>query len=180
MTQYFAFLRAINVGGHNVKMEELCQILSEAGLTGVESYIASGNFIFNSTEKVTKSLEAALETLLEQKLGYSVAAFIRTGEEIKSIQQFSCFTPEEIQASAALNIAFLHEPLDLSRITMMKRWESDIDSFNYHQREIYWLCKKKQSESTFSNAVIERTLGVRSTLRGFNTIDKIVKKFISA
>ena len=33
-----------------------------------------------------------------------------------------------------------------------------IDDFAMHEREIYWLCLKKQSESTFSNAVLEKTL----------------------
>jgi len=37
--------------------------------------------------------------------------------------------------------------------------ETDIDDFHVHGRELYWLCKRKQSESTFSNAVLEKTLG---------------------
>jgi uncharacterized protein (DUF1697 family) len=56
---------------------------------------------------------------------------------------------------------------------------STIDRFVPHGREIYWLCRKKQSESTFSNAVLEKTLGVRSTLRGGNTIQKMVARYIS-
>ncbi len=180
MNKYFAFLRAINVGGHNIKMEQLNHLLSQAGMLNVESYIASGNFIFNSEENKSAALENIIETALEKALGYSVAVFIRTEYELKGIQQFQPFSNEEFQACTAYNVAFLPEILDISSISLMKRWESEIDSFNYHQREIYWICKKKQSESTFSNAVIERTLGVRSTLRGFSTINKIVEKYISA
>ena len=39
------------------------------------------------------------------------------------------------------------------------------------------MCRKKQSESTFSNAVLEKTLGMPSTLRGVNTINRIAEKF---
>jgi uncharacterized protein (DUF1697 family) len=46
-----------------------------------------------------------------------------------------------------------------------------------HGREVYWLCRKKQSESTFSNAVLEKTLGRASTIRGVNTIQKMVAKY---
>ena len=40
-----------------------------------------------------------------------------------------------------------------------------IDDFDVAEREIYWLCLTKQSNSKFSNATLERKLRVRSTLR---------------
>jgi len=61
---------------------------------------------------------------------------------------------------------------------MLISFRPEIDDFRDREREIYWLCRKMQSESTFSNAVLERTLGVRSTLRGVNTIIKTAAKDI--
>jgi len=55
--------------------------------------------------------------------------------------------------------------------------KSDIDDFHIHGREVYWLCLKKQSESKFSNAVLEKTLGRKSTLRGLNTVKKMAEKY---
>jgi uncharacterized protein (DUF1697 family) len=57
--------------------------------------------------------------------------------------------------------------------------KTDIDDFHVHGREIYWLCRKKQSESTFSNAVLEKTIGRRSTLRGVDTVKKMAAKYIA-
>jgi uncharacterized protein (DUF1697 family) len=54
---------------------------------------------------------------------------------------------------------------------------TEIDDFRVHGREIYWLCQKKQSESTFSNTVLEKTVGRRSTLRGANTVRKMAEKY---
>jgi uncharacterized protein (DUF1697 family) len=51
MSQYIAFLRAINVGGHTVKMDPLRQLFEALGFSQVETFIASGNVIFNSTSK---------------------------------------------------------------------------------------------------------------------------------
>jgi len=48
MTRYIAFLRAINVGGHTVKMEHLRGIFESMGFSNVETFIASGNVIFAS------------------------------------------------------------------------------------------------------------------------------------
>jgi uncharacterized protein (DUF1697 family) len=52
-----------------------------------------------------------------------------------------------------------------------------IDDFKIHGREIYWLCREKQSESTFSNAILEKNLKEPSTLRGMKTVKKMVVKF---
>ena len=48
MPRFIAFLRAINVGGHNVKMEELRVLFESLGFTNVETFIASGNVIFEA------------------------------------------------------------------------------------------------------------------------------------
>ncbi len=42
--------------------------------------------------------------------------------------------------------------------------KTDIDDFHVHGREIYWLCLKKQSGSTFSNSVLEKNLRLKATL----------------
>jgi len=57
--------------------------------------------------------------------------------------------------------------------------KTDIDDFHVHGREVYWLCLKKQSESKFSNVVLEKTLGMRSTMRGIKTIKKIAEKYVA-
>jgi uncharacterized protein (DUF1697 family) len=46
MNKHIAFLRAINVGGHTVKMDTLRQLFESLGFTNVETFLASGNVIF--------------------------------------------------------------------------------------------------------------------------------------
>lgn len=54
---------------------------------------------------------------------------------------------------------------------------SAIDAFHLHEREVYWLYKKKQRESKFSNAVFEKTTGARVTFRGMSTIVKLAATY---
>ena len=53
MPRYIAFLRAVNVGGRIVKMDELREHFAAAGFSDVETFIASGNVIFSSSAKST-------------------------------------------------------------------------------------------------------------------------------
>ena len=75
--RYIAFLRAINVGGHVVKMDALRAHFAALRLTAVESFIASGNVIFLATSADPTALEQRIEARLAAQLGYSVATFLR-------------------------------------------------------------------------------------------------------
>ena len=57
MPKLFAFLRAINVGGHVVKMDQLRDFFIALRLIDVENFIASGNVIFESKSKNPEALE---------------------------------------------------------------------------------------------------------------------------
>jgi uncharacterized protein (DUF1697 family) len=177
MTRYFAFLRAINVGGHTVKMEDLREIFNGLGFSKVETFIASGNVIFESGAQDSKLLEKKIAAQLNKSLGYEVATFIRTDSEFARLASHQAFPQSEIASAAAFNVAFLSSALDESSKKKLKSLASDIDSFSTHEREVYWLCQKKQSESKFSNAVLEKTLGIQSTLRGINTVRKMAEKY---
>ena len=179
MSRFVAFLRAINVGGHTVKMEALRKLFEAQGFSGVETFIASGNVIFEINTKDTKSLEKKIESTLRESLGYEVATFIRTATELAAIADYLPFKPSELAAAAALNVAFLADALDVKSKQKLMALRTEIDDFHVHGREIYWLCLKKQSESTFSNNLLEKTLGRSSTIRGIATLQKMAAKYSS-
>src|SRR5215831_8752107 len=85
MPKYVAFLRAINVGGRTVKMEELRRIFDAIGFSNVETFIASGNVIFDSKSKATRAIEQKIETALLKSLGYAVDTFVRAIPELTRI-----------------------------------------------------------------------------------------------
>ena len=177
MTKYIAFLRAINVGGHTVKMDALRGFFELLGFLNVETFIASGNVLFETGSKDSGVLEKKIESKLREALGYHVATFVRTDAELKAIAEYKPFPQSQLDAATAFNVAFLKESLDDQRTKKVMSLRTGIDDFHVHGRELYWLCKKKQSDSTFSNAVLEKTLGRPSTIRGVNTIQKIAVKY---
>jgi uncharacterized protein (DUF1697 family) len=177
MSKYITFLRAINVGGHTVKMDSLRQLFESLGFSDVETFIASGNVIFEAKTGNTKALEKKLETCLHEALGYEVATFIRTDAEVAEIAKYKPFPQSQLDAAMALNVGFLADPLNDAAKEKLLSLRTEIDDFHVHGREIYWLCKKKQSESKVSNVAIEKALGVKSTLRGMNTVKKLAEKY---
>jgi uncharacterized protein (DUF1697 family) len=160
-----AFLRAINVGGHTVKMDELRRIFEAVGLKGVETFIASGNVIFETRSNNLRRLEKTLAVALKDALGFEVATFIRTSEELS------------LASAAAFNVAFLASAPDAKAIPKLMSLKTAVDDFHVHGREVYWLCKSRQSDSKFSNAVLEKTLGQPSTMRSATTVTKMAARY---
>jgi uncharacterized protein (DUF1697 family) len=175
MAQYIAFLRAINVGGHTVKMEALRELFTGMGFAGVETFIASGNVIFES-EGEPAGLEQRIETGLQAALGYEVVTFVRTPVEVAAIAQTQPFPQAEFDSGVAFNVGFLKEPLSREAQLALTALTTDIDDFRAPGREVYWLCRTKQSDSTFSNVVFEKKVKARTTFRGMNTIQRLVEK----
>ena len=178
MPRYIAFLRAINVGGrHAVKMDFLRRLFESLGFSNVETFIASGNVVFEAPSKNAQALEREIENGLREALGYEVATFIRTAAELAAVASYKPFSQSELDGAATLNIAFLADGLDDKSSQKLTALRTDIDDFHVHGREIYWLCRKSQSGSKISNAVLEKAVGQKSTLRGANTVKKMAAKY---
>ncbi|MCB2200365.1 DUF1697 domain-containing protein [bacterium] len=174
---WIAFLRAINVGGHNVKMEELRALFEGMGFSDVATYIASGNVIFSSGIKDAAKLEATIEKGLEKALGYEVVTFVRTPQQIADAAEKIPFPADEIDNAKALNVAFLKAPLTDEQQAALKQFETEIDSFATRGSELYWKCLTRQSDSKFNNNRLERALKLNATFRGINTVRKLTAKY---
>jgi uncharacterized protein (DUF1697 family) len=116
---------------------------------------------------------------LREALGYDVAAFIRTDAELAEIANYQPFRQSEIDAAAEFNIIFLANTLDEKVTQKVLALSTDTDEFHVHGREIYWLRRKKQGESSFSTPPLEKTLGRPFTIRGANTVKKMAVKYAS-
>lgn len=177
MTRYVAFLRAINVGGHVVTMEALRARFERLGFSGVETFIASGNVIFEARSGDRGGLEATIEQALEKALGYEVATFLRTLPELAAIARGWPFEASATAQARALNVALLKQPLDRTARRALAAMGTDLDDFEARGSEFYWLCRGRQRESKISNVVLERALKVKVTIRGMRTMEKLAAKF---
>jgi uncharacterized protein (DUF1697 family) len=172
--RYVAFLRAINVGGHVVKMDRLKVLFEEVGVENVATFIASGNVLFDSRAKAP-ALEKKIEAHLQSTLGYPVATFLRTIDEVRVIGEARPFAPAP--DSARTYIGFLKEPAEPARVKALLKMASATDELHLQGRELYWLCHKSMLESPLGAAgALEKILGVAMTMRNVNTIRRIAAK----
>jgi uncharacterized protein (DUF1697 family) len=177
MPRLIAFLRAINVGGHNVTMAELRGLFEGLAFMEVETFIASGNVIFESRSADITALQREIERQLLRSLGYEVSTFLRTVPEVAAVAGYKPFNQSQLSSATAFNVGFVAHPLSAEAEKSLMALKTGIDDFHVHGREVYWLCKTKQSDSKFSNTRFEKILKARATWRNVNTVVRLAAKY---
>ncbi|MEP6493388.1 MAG: DUF1697 domain-containing protein [bacterium] len=173
--RYIAFLRAINVGGHIVKMDKLRNMFEALDLLNVETFIASGNVIFTASVKDTATLERRIEAHLKRALGYDVDTFIRTAEEVATVAAYEPFAPDP--SMQALSVIFLRASLAPAAHDGLMACCTPTDDFHVQGREAYWLCRTRTSDSEVNGPRLAKAIGASSTVRNITTVRKLADKY---
>ena len=176
MPRLIAFLRAINVGGHTVTIARLREEFEALGLKDVETFIASGNVIFTARQADTVALEKKIEARLHEALGYEVATFVRTCEEVAAVAGYRPFPGVRIDGDATVYVGFVDRPLDAADTRAVMTFKTEVDDFRVRGREVYWLRKTRLTESPFKYVSLEKKLKIRVTFRGINTVARLAAK----
>ena len=176
MPRYIAFLRAINVGGHTVKMDRLRGLFEELPLENVSTFIASGNVIFEAAGGDLGTLEKRIDRHLERALGYEVGTFIRTPEELAVVSRHPPFRPAELERGGTLYVSFLGSAPPAGTAERVAALSTPVDDLRLDGRELYWLCSAGISRTEVKGPELGRTLGTPSTMRNINTVRRILAK----
>lgn len=175
--RYTAFLRAINVTGRFIRMERLRRVFKEMGFTNVQTYIQSGNVLFESDNLNVDEIERQIEFGLQGPLGFPVPTFVRSDSEAIEISDYKPFEDAALGENHTIYVLFLHLAPPAVIVQELQNEASNVDRFHIFKNQIFWLYNRSLGESTFSNAKIEKILRVPATLRSISTIYKIAEKY---
>ena len=171
---FVALLRAINVGGRTVKMQVLREQFEALGFARVATVIASGNVIFESSATGVAALERRIEAHLLASLGYQVATFLRTPEEMHAAAMHDAFPGTGAgESSYALYVAFTRSTVSAAAERQLMTYRTDVDDFHVNGREVYWASRTGMGQSAFSGARLEKILGMPATARNITTVRKL-------
>lgn len=175
-TRLVALLRAINVGGHIVRMDALRDLFTQAGYIDVRTVIASGNVIFSTPARsaTIAKLEDDIRTMLTAALGYSVDTFVRTPAELQGIADRTPFDKAmRADTASTLYVHFLRNKPDADAAARLKALENDVDRFTIDGKELYWMQQRANGRSRLTNAQLDRAIGAPSTSRNITSVRRI-------
>jgi uncharacterized protein (DUF1697 family) len=160
-------------------MEQLRRLFTALGFSEVETFIASGNVIFVSAATDVRALERKIEAHLEQSLGYVVATFVRSLEELSAIARHEPFGPPPSPGGEKVTtyIILLAKPLTPTARKQVLAFSRDGDELAVKGREIYWRRRGNLLDSPLTGARLERTSDGAGTMRNRNTIVRLATKY---
>jgi uncharacterized protein (DUF1697 family) len=179
MTVYIALLRGINVGGNNkIKMADLRKACEAIGLRRVQTYIQSGNVLFETEESAEELLRSRLEQMIEEKFGIKLYVVLRTSDELRQIVAGFPYSEEKIaEADAASDavseyVAMLLEAPGPEQDAALSPYSNEAEQYRIIGREIYLLVHQSIADSKLATQLMK--LKVPATVRNRNTMNKLV------
>jgi uncharacterized protein (DUF1697 family) len=180
MPRYAALLRAINVGGHTVRMDELRALFEALRLTRVESVIASGNVLFDSRAADAAELETRIEAKLRRALGYDVETFVRTADDLDAVVAHVPFAAgDPVLPAHTLQVIFTRSTIGRESREKLAALCTPYDDFHAHGREVFWRTRGRSSASAITPAMFARTMVGPGTARNITTVRKLAARIRS-
>nr|WKN37436.1 DUF1697 domain-containing protein [Tunicatimonas sp. TK19036] len=170
---YISLLRGINVSGQKkVPMAELREVYASLGLAPVQTYIQSGNVIFQSAETNKAALRDQLEKAIQQKFGFEVVVILRTLDEWQEVASHALFSSGD-ETTNHLYVTFLAETPDAERVEALTLPTDNGDEFQVTHKEVYVLCPNGYGRTKLTNTFFERKLKVQATTRNAKSVRKL-------
>jgi uncharacterized protein (DUF1697 family) len=158
---YVAFLRAINLGRtRKVPMASLREWLAEAGFTGVETYIQTGNVLVTTGMRSREKVEARLEELLAARTGFEVPTVAFTPSELTRL--YAATQAVDVTAARRYLTLLKREP-DPETAATLDAWRAPGEGAKVLGRAVFWWIDHPNAAARLSNAVVEKRLGVATT-----------------
>lgn len=177
---YIALLRGINVGGHNkIPMAELRSLCAELGWSNVQSYIQSGNLVFNATAK-TIALEADLEKGIERRFGLSIAVVVRTADAWETYIGDNPFPEESATESNHVMLALAKKPPKPDAAEALNERAANGERVVRVGDALWIHYAEGAGKSKLSPALFDRLAGSPVTARNWRTVLKLDELAVAA
>ena len=178
MNTCIALFRGINVGGKNaLPMKQLVAILQALGAQSVQTYIQSGNAVFQSNDSDCTRLATRLTSAIKQGLGFESQALVFGPETLAKAISDNPYT--EVQADAgSVHFGFLFATPPSPDLRKLDSLRSRTERFHLAERVFYLHAPDGVGRSKLA-ASAERLLGVPMTDRNGRTVAKIMAMAIA-
>jgi uncharacterized protein (DUF1697 family) len=169
--KYLALLRGINVAGQKrVPMADLKKVFESLKFKNVETYIQSGNVVFEYHEWETKPMVTAIEKAIHSKFGFEVPVVIRTEKDWPKILKSNPYPAEAKKEPKFLHVYLLADTPKEPKLAELKKYCEAGEKFELKGREFYVVYTAGAGKSKFVLSTIEKKLGVTGTARNWLTM----------
>lgn len=176
MTTFISILRGINLGSRNsIKMDTLKLLLAESGLQSVQTYIQSGNCVYQSVETDSNKLNELIKNGIQTQFGFDIPVITLTLEELQEIISKNPFLDKD---EKSLHVTFLSDIPKVDLVDKLNQWSYLPDEFSIIENAVYLHCPNGYGNTKLSNKFLETKLKVTATTRNWKTTNELLSMAI--
>jgi uncharacterized protein (DUF1697 family) len=175
MPVFISFLRAVNVGGHNkIKMDALRAVYESLGFRNPQTYVNSGNVVFQSRERNVALLTKKIQDSLEKKFGFRPTIVLRSAVELRAIIAANPFAKRKDIEPGKFLVTFLASTPAAEALVAALKIKTDPEELRIVGSEAFIYFPNGMGRPKMSWPTIERALKTTGTGRNWNTINKLL------
>lgn len=176
METYISILRGINVSGQKkIKMVDLKTLYEKIGFQNIQTYIQSGNVIFNSEQTDKKGIVEKIQANISNQYGFLVPVQVFDYQEINEVFANNPFVNNRNEDISKLHVTVLEEIPQNEVLTGIMNVNSASDEFIIQGKVIYLFCPNGYGRTKLNNTFFEKKLKTTATTRNWKTISKMVE-----
>jgi uncharacterized protein (DUF1697 family) len=169
MTRYVALLRGVNVGGVNMKMADLADVVRGLGYENVKTVLASGNVLFDAQDAAAASKDK-LEAALRERFGYEAWVHVLTADAMQKIVDAYPYTRA---ADRHAYVVFILKP-EVTDELLAVSLDPKVEQASAGDGVVYWTVPKGDTlESAMGKAQAAARHKPWLTTRNLNTVEKL-------
>ena len=169
-------LRGVNVGGHNkLKMDDLRALCESLGLRNPQTFIQSGNVVFQTKERNLAALAKRIENAIERSFGFRPAVIVRTSAELKDVIARNPFTKRRGIDPSRLLITFLASDPSAEAREQVLKIKVEPEELRIDGREVYIYYPNGMARPKLPWTTLEKTLKTSGTSRNWNSVTKLLE-----
>jgi uncharacterized protein (DUF1697 family) len=171
MKTYFSILRGINVSGQkSIKMADLKAIYESLGFSNVQTYIQSGNVVFNSTMIDCNEIIKVIQFAILEQYNFDVPVFVFTIQDLDETIDGVELMKLKQEHFDKLHVTFLSSIPHFDLVNKLKEFDFSPDFFVIKENVIYVYCPNGYGKTKLSNTFFENKLKISATTRNWKSV----------
>lgn len=173
MNRWIAFLRGINVGGSKrLPMKDLREALEAAGHDNVQTYIQSGNLVFDSPHESYRDVSSGLTELLREQFDMTPRSHVYSPQDMTRMIQLNPYREDGLETPKFVHFFLLAEPARDAQLDELEDIKAHNERFELTDEVFYLHAPDGIGHSKLAEK-LDRLLAVPMTGRNMRTIYKV-------
>lgn len=169
MTRKVVLLRGVNVGGRNkLPMKAFTAALEGLGCENVKTYIQSGNAVFDGAASA-----ADIGSAVKKAAGFTPHVFVTSAAAFKKAAAANPFKSQAAANGKSVHLFLLDDAPKAAAVEALGQLKRAKEDFAVGGKALYLFTPEGLAGSKIAER-IDRTLGVTTTARNWNTVEALI------